>query len=801
MEQIQKFVRLFSLIILIFFNSCASIIPQSKITSDSRENQHLLWYDAPAKEWLQAMPMGNGRLGAMVFGDPYHERIQLNEDSLWPGGPDWGNSKGNAEDLEYVRTLIKQGKIEQADREIVDRFSYKSVVRSHQTMGDLYIDFPGRGPVENYKRSLNLNNAEIVVSYDSEGAQYTQKVVASAPDNVLIIQFLTTSKEGLDLNLRLDRPLDHGNHTVEISNPSASEISMIGEVTQHGGRKSSRPAPLDYGVRFETLLKAEAEGGSITAHKGTLRVRGVKKAILKIVANTSFYDSEFAQRNRAQMNRLAGKTYEEIYQTHLEDYQELFDRVNFKLGKERRKQLPTNVRLQKVSEGDEDLPLISDLFQFGRYLLISSSRPGTNPANLQGIWNEHIEAPWNADYHLNVNLQMNYWPAEVTNLSELHMPLFDFTDRLIERGRITAKQQYGIGRGAVAHQASDLWAPAFMRAEQPYWGSWIHGGGWLARHYWVHYLYTQDKDFLKSRGYPAMKAFAEFYLDWLVWDEKLQKWISFPETSPENSYVTPEGKTAAVSYGAAMGHQIIADVFDNVLSAAKVLDIEDNFVKEVRAKRKHLVSGIVIGPDGRLLEWDKAFEEKEKGHRHMSHLYALHPGDAITPAKPEIFDAAQKVIDYRLSHGGAGTGWSRAWMINFTARLLDGEAAGENISKFLQISLADNLFDLHPPFQIDGNFGFTAGVAEMLLQSHEGFLRILPALPASWESGSISGLKARGDITVAMEWQDGKLAHLNLKSKKQKQLKIKYADDEVIVNLPAGVEVRLDHQLDIISNK
>ena len=801
MEQMLKILRKSFLIILTFFSSCSTLAPKSKIIPPQQINQHLLWYNAPAKEWLEAMPVGNGRLGAMVFGDPYHERIQLNEDSLWPGGPDWGNSKGNVEDLNFLRNLIKQGKIEQADREIVDRFSYQGVVRSHQTMGDLYVDFPDRGPVENYRRTLSLNNAEVVVSYDSEGAKYTQKVIASAPDNVLLIEFSTTSKEGMNLNLKLDRPKDHGHNTVRIGNPSGAEISMKGEVTQLGGKKFSQAAPLDYGVKFETLLKAETKGGIVSAHEGSLLLRGVKKATIKIVANTSYYDSKFLERNRAEMKRLSGKAYQEIFQAHVKDYQQFFNRVDFRLGNEHREEFPINVRLQKVSEGEEDLALIADLFQFGRYLLISSSRPGTNPANLQGIWNEHIEAPWNADYHLNVNLQMNYWPAEVTNLSELHMPLFDFTDRLIERGRITAKEQYGINRGAVAHQASDLWAPAFMRAEQPYWGSWIHGGGWLARHYWEHYLYTGDMDFLRSRGFPALKAFTEFYLDWLVWDEKSQRWISFPETSPENSYINSEGKSGAVAYGTAMGHQIIADVFDNVLSAASILEIEDRFVKEVKEKRSLLTPGIVIGPDGRLLEWNETFEEQEKGHRHISHLYALHPGDAINPAKPEIFDAAKKVIDYRLSHGGAGTGWSRAWMINFSARLLDGKAAEENVSKFLQISLADNLFDLHPPFQIDGNFGFTAGVAEMLLQSHEGFLRILPALPKSWKNGSISGLKARGDITVAIEWKEGKLNLLKLKSKKPKQLKVKYDSDEVLLDLPAGVEVKLDQQLNIISNK
>ncbi|WP_409187175.1 glycosyl hydrolase family 95 catalytic domain-containing protein [Antarcticibacterium sp. 1MA-6-2] len=495
------------------------------------------------------------------------------------------------------------------------------------------------------------------------------------------------------------------------------------------------------------------------------------------------------------MRRLSNIKYSEIFKRHVRDHQKYFNRVSLQLGDSQKVNLPTDIRLKNLATGKEDLGLVADLFQFGRYLLISSSRPGTNPANLQGLWNEHIAAPWNADYHLNVNLQMNYWPAEVTNLTELHMPLFDFTDKLIERGRITAREQYGIKRGAVAHQATDLWAPAFMRAEQPYWGSWIHGGGWLAQHYWEHYNFTKDKTFLRERAFPAIKSFAEFYLDWLVWDEKTQKWVSFPETSPENSYLNKEGKRAAVSYGSAMGHQIIAEVFDNILSAAEVLEIEDDFVKEVKEKRKNLFPGIVVGPDERLLEWNEPYEEPEKGHRHLSHLYGLHPGNDIIQSTPGAFEAAKNSIDYRLQHGGAGTGWSRAWMINFNARLLDGRSAKENIDKFMQISLAKNLFDLHPPFQIDGNFGFTAGVAEMLLQSHEDFIRILPALPESWENGEIAGLKARGDIEVDIRWEKGLLKELVLRAKEGKKQKIHYAGTEVVINLLSGKEVILSADL------
>ncbi|NNE77017.1 MAG: glycoside hydrolase family 95 protein, partial [Pricia sp.] len=362
-------------------------------------------------------------------------------------------------------------------------------------------------------------------------------------------------------------------------------------------------------------------------------------------------------------------------------------------------------------------------------------------------------------------------------------------------GKTTAKAQYGIARGTMAHHATDLWAPAFMRAERAYWGSWIHGGGWAGQHYWEHYRFTQDKAFLRNRAYPILKSLSEFYLDWLVWDEKSKSWVSTPETSPENSYIADDGQPAAVSFGSAMGHQIIAEVFDNTLEAAKILDIDDDFVKEVSEKRKDLHPGVVVGADGRILEWNEPYEEPEKGHRHMSHLYALHPGDAITAENQAAFNAAQKTIDFRLQHGGAGTGWSRAWMISFNARLLDSISATQNIRKFFEISIADNLFDEHPPFQIDGNFGFTAGVAELLLQSHEGFLRILPAIPTDWAKGKISGLKARGNIEVDIEWEKGKLTKLGLKSAQAQSINVKYGELEQEVILPAGLKVKFDGAL------
>ena len=754
-----------------------------------------LWYEQPAANWMQALPVGNGRLGAMIFGGTNHERIQLNEDSMWSGGPDWGNSKGSKTDLEEIRKLLKNGDAHKVDELIVERFSYKSVVRSHQTMGDLYIDFLEDRTIENYTRTLNLEDAVTKVKYDANGKKYSQKVYASAADDVLIIELETEDATGLNLSLRLDRPEDKGHKTVRVTNPSETEISMKGMVTQYGGKKMSKPFPIDYGVKFETRLKIKNTTGSIKSDNGKLVLNGVKKATLILSCKTSFYHENYKAENTIVLKGAANKSSDALLSNHTKDYQKYFNRMQLDLGGKALDSIATDKRLQRIKDGNDDPDLASKLFQFGRYLLISSSRPGTNPPNLQGIWNNHIQAPWNADYHLNINLQMNYWPAEVTNLSELHNPLFDYSDRLLVRGKIAAKEQYGINKGAVLHHASDIWATPWMRAARPYWGSWIHGGGWLGQHYWEHYSYTKDGDFLKNRAYPYLKSIAEFYSEWLVWDEKTQHWVSTPETSPENSYIAKDGKPAAMSYGAAMGHQIIAESFTNVLKAAKILKIDDAFTKDITAKKEKLFPGVVISNEGRILEWNEAYDEPEKGHRHISHLYALHPSNQITSADTLAFKAAQNTIDYRLKHGGAGTGWSRAWMINVNARLLDPASAEENIRKFLQISVADNLFDEHPPFQIDGNFGYTAGVAELLMQSHEGFIRLLPALPKNWAKGTIKGLKARGAITVDLTWLDGKLKEVTLQSDIDQTKEISYNRKTLKINFIKGKKYAFNSEL------
>ncbi len=763
---------------------------------DVPEHRNLLWYDAPASNWSkEALPIGNGRMGAMVFGDTQRERIQLNEDSMWPGGPDWGDAQGTPKGLQKVRDLLMVGKVHEADKAWVGSFSHKSIVRSHQTMGDLFINFQYRN-ISDYQRQLDLDSALVTVSYKTDKGDFTERVFTSYPDNTIVIELKTTSPDGLNLSLELSRPDDEGEPMVSVAAHNGNELRMTGEVTQRNGKHFSKPESIDYGVKFQTRLKVENEGGSVEAINGQLQLSKVNRAVLYITSASSWYHGDgFAQVAATDQEKLSQSSFEEILKSHVLDYQQLFKRVDFDLGNHELDSLPVNARLERIKAGTADPDLVTKLFQFGRYLLIASSRPGSNAANLQGIWNEYLKAPWNADYHLNINLQMNYWPAEVTNLSELHAPLFDFTERLIERGKITAKEQYNM-RGFVAHQATDFWAPAWMRAEQPYWGAWVGGGGWLMQHFWDHYEFTKDETFLRERAYPAIKESALFYLDWLMKDPRDGTWISAPATSPENSYIAADGKSAATVLGTAIDQQIIEEVFTNALKAATVLGIEDEFTAEVKEKLKDLRPGVVIGPDGRILEWDRPYEEAEKGHRHMSHLYAIYPGNTITKeGTPDWFAAVKKSTDYRLANGGAGTGWSRAWLINLSARLQEGVEVEKHVNLHLQKSIVPNLFDMHPPFQIDGNFGFTAGVAETLLQSHTGEIHLLPALPPGWQEGSIKGLKARGNLTVDLHWKDGVLVSAAVTPAESGDYELRYGELAKTIKMKTGTTYTLNHQL------
>jgi alpha-L-fucosidase 2 len=752
----------------------------------SNDPSHGFWYNKPATDWHEALPVGNGRMGAMIFSDPLNERIQLNDDSLWPGDPDWvDNNKGTPEDLEDIRKLLREGNHVMADSLLVERFSNKSVKFSHQTLGDMMIKFENHQEYSDYKRWLSLDSAIVSSVFTIPGGKVKQQVFSSNPDNVLIVRLETTAPQGLTCSIRLSRPEDNGHKTVMV-NSVKDGLVMDGMVTQYGGMIGSKPYPVVNGVKFSGLLKAKSEGGKIKSEKGILKLDKVKTATLYFFCNTSWYRNDYKKQNIKQWDIVNAMSFNELLHAHVSDFKSIYNRVSLKLVAKNSEVNPLNERLEFARNGKSDPALEALLFQFGRYLLISSSRPGTNPANLQGLWNKDIEAAWNADYHLNINLAMNYWPAEVTNLSEMHEPLFDYLDRLVENGKKTAQEQYGC-RGSVVHHATDLWAPTWMRAAQAYWGAWMHGGGWLAQHLWTHFEFTQDEQFLKSRIFPILKELAMFYSDWLQVDTRNGQLISFPSTSPENSFITVDGSRAASCMGAAMDQQIIQEVFDNFIKSAEILNISNELTEEIKEKRSKLRSGIQIGPDGRLMEWDQPYEEYEKGHRHMSHLYAFYPANQITyDYMPEITEAVKKTIEYRLQNGGAGPGWSRAWLINFAARLKNPEMAHEHIEKFIFKSLGDNLFCLHPPFQIDGNFGYSAGIAEMLIQSHQGFIELLPALPETWHTGEITGLRARGGFEVNMKWEKGNLLEVNIKSLAGKKTSIRNLNNEFQINLKKG---------------
>lgn len=746
----------------------------------------ILWYKQPAKAWKESLPLGNGRIGVMVFGKTSNERIQLNDDSMWPGANGWDEPDGNKEDLQKIREFLFVGDNKSADKLFVEKFSRKAVARSHQTLGDLHIDFSHEN-ITDYHRELNISNAISTVSYKANGALITEKVLVSHPDQAIIVEFESQAAKGLNGKIRLTRPEDNGFPTVVTKTTNDRLLLMTGEVTQRAGKFNSESSPILEGVKFETCLKVKNEGGEVIKGADYLELKNVKKATFYVVSNSSFYFEDFVEQNKIDLANVVQKDFKTIEKAHIEDYKSLFDRVSFNLPNTGLDTIPTDERIKRIKKDSTDVGLEELLFHYGRYLLISSSREGTNPANLQGLWNEHIMAPWNGDYHLNINLQMNYWLADVTNLGDLNTPLFDYLDKLVENGKITASKNFGC-RGTFFPHATDIWAPTWLRAPTAYWGCSVGAGGWMMQHYWQHYEFTKDTVFLKERAFPAIQEVALFYSDWLIEDPRDGKLVSAPSTSPENRFYNEKGELVASCMGTAMDQQIIAEVFTNYIKACEVLEVNNSLLEKIKSQLKQLRFGFVIGDDGRILEWDRSYEEHQKGHRHMSHLYGFHPGTSVSKDEtPEIFDAVRKTLDYRLANGGAGTGWSRAWLINCSARLLDGEMAQKHIQLLFKKSMYPNLFDAHPPFQIDGNFGYTAGVAEMLLQSHEeNIIRILPALPNAWDEGEIKGLKARGGLTVDIAWSQNKLDEVKITSEFDTSLDLVYQDIKTPINLKKG---------------